>query len=54
MAKLFAALEGVQDTTILRSRVQIDETLYPLALAGPPRMPDGPKMRGGRSKASCA
>lgn len=49
-AKLFAVLEGVQDRIVLGGRVQIDETLYPLALADQPRMPDGSKMRGGYSK----
>lgn len=44
-AKLFAVLEGVQDGTVLKGRVQIDEALYPLALADQPRMPDGSKMR---------
>lgn len=33
MAKLFAVLEGVQDGVVLFGRVQIDETLYPLARA---------------------
>ena len=50
MAKLFAVLAGVQDATVLGGRVQIDETLYPLALADQPRMPDGSKMPGGYSK----
>jgi len=49
-AKLFAVLEGVQDGTVLRGRVQIDETLYPLALADQPRMPDGSRMPGGYSR----
>ena len=49
-ARLFAVLEGVQDATVLGGRVQIDETLYPLALADQPRMPDGSKIRGGCSK----
>ena len=49
-AKLFAVLRGVQDDTVLKGRVQIDETLYPLALADQPRMPDGSKMQGGYSK----
>lgn len=50
MAKLFAVLDGVQDGTVLRGRVQIDETLYPLAAADQPRMPDGSRMPGSFSK----
>lgn len=49
-AKLFAVLEGVQDQTVLSGRVQIDEMLYPLALADQPLMPDGSRMPGGYSK----
>ena len=49
-AKLFAVLDGIQDDTVLSGRVQVDETLYPLALADQPRRPDGSKMPGGFSK----
>ena len=31
MAKLFGVLRGVQDATVLSGRVQIDETMYPVA-----------------------
>lgn len=50
MAKLFAVLEGVQDATVLSGRVQLDEMMYPLALADQPRTPDGSRMRGGYSR----
>jgi transposase-like protein len=50
MAKLFAVLEGVQDSTVLSGSVQIDEKLYPLAAIDQPLMPDGSKMPGGFSR----
>lgn len=52
LAKLFLVLEGVQDGTVLSGRVQIDEMLYPLALADQPRMPDGSRMPGGYSRSN--
>jgi len=50
MAKLFAVLEGIQESVMLSGTVQIDEKLYPLAAKDQPLMPDGSKMPGGYSK----
>jgi hypothetical protein len=46
MAKLFAILEGIQDTTILADEVQIDEKYYPRSASESVIKPDGTKPRG--------
>ena len=45
MAKLFAVLEGVQDGTVLKGRVWIDETYYPVPRAEEVAV-DGVRLRG--------
>jgi hypothetical protein len=46
MAKLFAVLEGVQDSVVLTGRAWIDETFWPVAAKDAMRKPDGKLPRG--------